>query len=72
MKNLFINFGFKEKYNGFLISLDYQTNFRACVLIGIYKRFYLQFNRNGLNLGFIYIGYKNIFSLLKPCFFKSL
>lgn len=57
--------GWHDKDSGFLISLDYISTLRACVLIGIYKRFYFQINKKCLNLGYLFIGYSNIISLLK-------
>lgn len=59
------NIGIKDKYSGFIFSIDYHNQYRACVLIGIFKRYYFNINKSCLNLGYLFIGYKNIISLLK-------
>lgn len=64
MKNIFLNLGIFEKYNAFILSLDYQSKIRACVLFGIYKRSYFNINKSCWNIGYIFIGYKNIVDLI--------
>lgn len=63
---VFLSKGYKEKYSGFNLSIDYISKDRlhSCVLLGIYKRPFWNVNKKCLNIGYIFIGYKNIINLL--------
>ena len=60
-----IHQGIKEKYNGFLLSIDYisKDKLSSGVICGIYKRPFYNINKHNINLGYLYISLKNFYKL---------
>lgn len=54
---LVINYGYKNKYNGFIISLDYTSIIKTCIILGLFKRWSWHFDKKNFCFGFLYANF---------------